>query len=118
LVKANIIGNIHLFNLIIPLVLRGQAKKLIAISSGLADPDLAAKFDVTDSAPYSISKAALNMAVAKFSAQQAKGALFVTISPEMVNTGLYNNGKTFIEDDLQKITDLTVMQVRMSRNRR
>ena len=62
LVKANVIGNIHLFNLTIPLVLRGEAKKVIAISTGMADVDLTAKFDLTDGVLYSISKAALNMA--------------------------------------------------------
>jgi NAD(P)-dependent dehydrogenase (short-subunit alcohol dehydrogenase family) len=95
--KANVIGNIHLFNLTIPLVLRGEAKKVIAISSGMADAELAAKFDLTDGALYSISKAALNMAVAKFSAQYAtEGVLCMTVSPGMVDTGLYNNRKSFI----------------------
>jgi hypothetical protein len=68
LVKANVIGNIHLFNLTIRLVLRGEVRKVIAISTGMADVDLAGKFDLTDGVLYSISKAALNMAVAKFSA--------------------------------------------------
>ena len=118
LVKANVIGNIHLFDLTIPLVLRGEAKKVIAISTGMADMDLAAKFDLTDGVLYSISKAALNMAVAKFSAQYAKeGVLFMTVAPGMVDTDQYNDGKTLIEYDVQNITDLTVIQSRMSRSK-
>jgi len=90
--KANVIGNIHLFNLTIPLVLRGRAKKVIAISTGLADADLIAKFNLYDAAPYSISKIALNMAVAKFSAEYTKnGVLFMTISPGVIDTGNLSN---------------------------
>jgi len=86
--QANVIGEIHLFNLTIPLILKGKAKKVIAISSGFADIDLTANLELPNSAPYSISKAALNMTVAKFSAQYAKdGVLFMTISPGVVDTG-------------------------------
>jgi len=94
LFKVNAIGNTHLFNLIAPLVLKGRAKKVIAISSGFADKELMAKFDIHNSAPYAISKAALDMVVALFSAQYAKdGVLFMAISPGMVDTGNANNGK-------------------------
>lgn len=55
-----------------PLVLKGSVKKVITISSGMADPDFVAKYNIASSAPYSISKAAMNVAVAKFSAQYSK----------------------------------------------
>jgi NAD(P)-dependent dehydrogenase (short-subunit alcohol dehydrogenase family) len=85
--EANIIGNINLFNLFLPLVLKGSIKKVIAISSGMADIDLIAKFDVANGAPYSISKAGLNAAVAKFSSQfRSQGVLFMSISPGLVDT--------------------------------
>ncbi len=88
------IGQIHLFNLSVPLVLRGRAKKVIALSSAMADPDLTAKFDINDSAPYSICRAALNMAVAKFSVQYVDdGVLFMSITPGIVDNGLHANGK-------------------------
>ncbi|KAF4634343.1 hypothetical protein G7Y89_g3767 [Cudoniella acicularis] len=90
--KSNVIGNIHLFNLSLPLIFRGRVKKVIAISSGFADADLTAKFNIHDSAPYSVSKAALNMAVAKFSAEYStQGILFMTVSPGMVDTGLHKD---------------------------
>lgn len=95
--ETNVIGNIHLFNLTIPLVLAGRGKKVITISSGMADIDLVAKYDVEPGAPYPISKAAVNVAVAKFSAQYARdGVLFMSICPGMVETGLTSGGE-FVE---------------------
>lgn len=85
--KTNVIGNIHLFNLYLPLVLKGRAKKVIAISSGMADDSLITKYNVDLAGPYSISKAALNTAVAKFAAQYEKeGVLFLSLSPGVVAT--------------------------------
>ncbi|KFY12545.1 hypothetical protein V492_03818 [Pseudogymnoascus sp. VKM F-4246] len=90
--KVNVIGNIHLFNLFTPLILKGRAKKVIAISSGLADIESTSKFHLDHSAPYSIGKAGLNAAVAKFSARFAKdGVLFMSICPGAVNTGHNSN---------------------------
>ena len=95
LFKVNVIGNIQLFNLFVPLVLKGRVKKVITISSGLADIELTSKFDLDNAAPYSISKAAMNAAVAKFSAQYAKeGVLFMSICPGAVNTG-HNSDRGF-----------------------
>ncbi|KAK5654588.1 hypothetical protein OQA88_7217 [Cercophora sp. LCS_1] len=87
---TNVIGNIHLFNLFVPLILKGTAKKVVAISTGMADPDLVNKFDVDNGAIYAASKAALNMVVAKFSAQYKKdGVLFLALSPGFVDTKHY-----------------------------
>ncbi|KPM37616.1 hypothetical protein AK830_g8975 [Neonectria ditissima] len=86
--KTNVVGNVHLFNLYIPLVLKGKAKKIITITTGLADGELSAKFKLTHGAPYSLSKAAMNFAVAKYSAEYSdSGVLFLAISPGVVDTG-------------------------------
>lgn len=86
--RINVIGNIHLFNLYLPLVLKGRAKKVITLSTGLADDQFTAKLEIDGSSPYAISKAAMNTAVAKFSAAYAReGVLFVAISPGVVNSG-------------------------------
>lgn len=66
--NTNVLGNIHLFNLYTPLVLKGRIKKVIAISTGIADINLIAKYDIEGATPYSISKAALNTTVIKFAA--------------------------------------------------
>ncbi|KAK7999305.1 hypothetical protein PG990_011905 [Apiospora arundinis] len=87
---TNVIGVIHLYNLFLPLILKGQAKKIVAISTGMADSELVSKYQVGVGALYSISKAALNMVTAKFSAQyKEEGVLFLGISPGVVDTGNY-----------------------------
>jgi len=92
LFNVNVVGNVHLFNLFMPLVLKGSVKKVITLSSGLADQELAIKHGLYESAPYSISKTAMNMAVAKFQAEYEKdGVLFMSISPGLVNTGQFDN---------------------------
>ncbi|RYP71766.1 hypothetical protein DL771_004578 [Monosporascus sp. 5C6A] len=89
--KINAVGNIHLFNVFLPLIRRGKAKKVIAISSAMADVEMIRLYDVDAAAPYAISKAALNTAVAKFSARYRKERiLFMSISPGVVDTGHIN----------------------------
>lgn len=90
---TNVVGNVHLFNLVLPLILKGRPKKVITISSGMSDLDFISKSGIEIAAPYSVSKAAMNTAVAKFSAQHAKdGVLFFSMSPGLVDTGLFNDG--------------------------
>ncbi|KAI8937031.1 hypothetical protein NX059_006251 [Plenodomus lindquistii] len=90
--KTNVIANIHLFNLAMPLIQKGNVKKIITISSGMADMELVRNYDVVEGGPYSIGKAAMNMAVAKFGAEYAKdGVLFMSVCPGVVDTGLYND---------------------------
>lgn len=91
--KTNVVGNIHLFNLFLPLVKKGKVKKVIAISSGHADLDLINDLEFEVSALYAAAKAALNIVVAKFNAQYKKeGILFVSISPGVVDVGHFDNG--------------------------
>ncbi len=85
---TNVVGTIHLFDYFVPLLQKGTAKKAIALTSGLADIEPARLYDLEIGPSYSVSKAALNMAVAKFSAQYRKeGILFMSISPGVVDTG-------------------------------
>jgi NAD(P)-dependent dehydrogenase (short-subunit alcohol dehydrogenase family) len=93
LFHTNVVGNIHLFNLFLPLVIKGKVKKVIAISSGHADLDFINGLEVENSALYAASKAAMNVIVAKFNAQYKKnGVLFVSISPGVVEVGHFANG--------------------------
>ncbi|KAH8759775.1 short-chain dehydrogenase [Diaporthe sp. PMI_573] len=92
--KTNVIGNIHLFSLFLPLLLKGEKKKVVFISSGLADLDLISKYEIEVTGPYSLAKAATNVAVAKFHAEYAKdGVLFMSISPGVVDTGYFDPSK-------------------------
>lgn len=88
--NTNVIGVISTINIFLPLVLKSDVKKVIAISSGLADDSITNKYDLYENAPYSISKAALNTAIAKYNAAHGKntdGVLFLSISPGLVDTG-------------------------------
>ncbi|OTA66013.1 NAD(P)-binding protein [Hypoxylon sp. EC38] len=85
--KTNVVGNIHLFNIFLPLIRKGKAKKVIAISSGMSDVDLVRNFELDMAAPYAMSKAAMNFAVAKYHAEfHSEGILFMSICPGVVET--------------------------------
>lgn len=74
--------------------MKGNVKKIIGISSGLAAADLIRQYNLHYGAPYAISKAALNMAIAEFSAQYAKdGVLIISVSPGTVDTGHFDTGE-------------------------
>ena len=91
--QTNVVGNIHLFHLFLPLVLKGKVKKVITISTGVADLDLTNECEIDIGALYAASKAALNIIVAKFNAQYKKdGVLFLSISPGLVDVGRYDEG--------------------------
>jgi len=93
LFQTNVVGNIHLFNLFLPLVMKGRVKKVITISSGHADIDFINDLEVETSALYAASKAAMNVIAAKFNAQYKRdGVLFVSISPGLVDVGHFDNG--------------------------
>jgi len=71
----------------LPLLRKGTVKKVIIISSGMGDPDLVLSTGISNQAPYSISKAAVNMVVAKYAAEyKAEGFVFLALSPGLVDT--------------------------------
>jgi NAD(P)-dependent dehydrogenase (short-subunit alcohol dehydrogenase family) len=91
--NTNVLANIHLYNLFMPQILKGEAKKVIVISSGAADMDMVNDYDLSGSALYAASKAAMNMVTAKFNAQyKPDGVLFLSICPGMVEVGHFNGG--------------------------
>ena len=90
--ETNVIGTIHLINLLLPLVLAGATKKIIAITTGLTDEDLSRKHKIAIAAPYVISKAGLNNVVNKYHGEfSARGVLFMAISPGLIDNGQFSN---------------------------
>ncbi|CAJ2513871.1 Uu.00g019900.m01.CDS01 [Anthostomella pinea] len=88
--RTNVVGNMHLFNLFVPLVLKGTVKKVIALSSGNCDLDLINELEIETAVLYSASKAAMNVVVAKYGARYKRlGVLFLSISPGAVEVGHY-----------------------------
>lgn len=69
-------------------MLKGKVKKVITISTGLADIDFTNQYEADNGALYAASKAAMNVIVAKFNAQYKKdGVLFLAVSPGVVDVG-------------------------------
>ncbi|KAE8823867.1 hypothetical protein P3342_012494 [Pyrenophora teres f. teres] len=94
LFQTNVIGNVHLFHSFLPLVLASPSptKRVITITSGVADLDLTNAVEIDIGALYAASKAAMNLIVAKFSVQyKDQGVLFMEISPGVVEVGHYDN---------------------------
>lgn len=61
--RTNVVAQIHAINLFMPLILQGTAKKVVMISTGMADAELTRKHNLYENPAYSIGKAAVNMAV-------------------------------------------------------
>ena len=81
-----------------PLILKGDVKKVISISSGMADNELVTKFGVYEAGPYTVSKSAMNMVVSKFQAEyESNGVLFLSISSGLVDTGIGEECKLISE---------------------
>lgn len=86
--RTNVVGVVHTINAFLPLIRKGTQKKVVAISSGLADGDVVVRFGLSTSTPYSVSKAGINLLMAKYHAALAEsdGITFVSISPGVVQT--------------------------------
>ncbi|KAI3324038.1 NAD(P)-binding protein [Xylariaceae sp. AK1471] len=100
-IETNVIGNLALYQAFLPLILQGKVKKVVCITTGMADVDFINQYDVEYGALYSASKGALNVINAKFSAQYKKqGVLFLGISPGVVDTG-YFTPETMSPEDIE-----------------
>ncbi|KAJ6601251.1 hypothetical protein DFH09DRAFT_559276 [Mycena vulgaris] len=88
--KVNTLGVVHTINAFLPLLRNGTVKKVVSLSTGLADLELTLLAEVASGeTSYAISKAALNMVVAKYAAQyKAEGFTFLALSPGLVNTSI------------------------------
>ena len=93
---VNAIGVVKTIHAFIPLLRKGHVKKIITISSGMADLELINKSEIPYATPYAVSKAAANTIVAKYNtAYRDEGMLFMTISPGYVNTERQGASKSF-----------------------
>lgn len=86
--KINVVGNIFLFSVFMPLVLKGDVKKVITIGSPMGNNDIISSLKIEIGGCYAVSKAAMLTTVAKFHAQYADdGVLFMSVAPGVVDTG-------------------------------
>ncbi|KAH8915512.1 NAD(P)-binding protein [Atractiella rhizophila] len=95
LFDVNVMGSIRTVNVFLPLIKKGNEKKITIISTISGSCTLAslnAPFDPSNLGvvgPYAVSKAALNMAGRKYAVELHKdGITVVTVSPGWVKTNL------------------------------
>ncbi|KAF3936383.1 C-factor [Dactylella cylindrospora] len=89
--QTNVIGVTYTINSFLPLIRAGEKKKIVAVSSLNGDIDATLKLGklgaMAGAVPYSVSKAAMNCLIAKFSIELRKeGILAFAISPGYVLT--------------------------------
>lgn len=92
--KVNAVGLVNTVQSFLPLIRKGSIKKVANISTAMADVDVINKVGIEGSGPYSASKAAANVIIAKYSAaHKSEGILFLSISPGYVATERNNEGE-------------------------
>lgn len=92
--KVNVLGLVNVVQAFLPLVRKGSVKKVINLSSGIADLELIHATELAIGGPYAVSKAAANVVVAKYAAAlKDEGILFLSMSPGFVATESNLEGK-------------------------
>lgn len=85
--EANVAGPLFAINAFLPLLRKGTEKRVTYISSSVADVPETIAARVTNSVPYSASKAAGNIVITKFAAElKDEGFTFLSIAPGAVAT--------------------------------
>ncbi|KAI0390142.1 NAD(P)-binding protein [Xylariaceae sp. FL0594] len=91
MMDTNVLANIHLYSLFLPQIRAGDARyrKVVAVSSGVADNDWTDECEIEPACLNAMSKAALNVVTAKFHAQYGRreGILFLSVCPGLVDAG-------------------------------
>ncbi|KZV96957.1 NAD(P)-binding protein [Exidia glandulosa HHB12029] len=87
--ETNVLGPILTTNIFIPLLLKGKTKKVLSLSTGVADPAFVLKSEFPYGVAYGIAKTGVEMANVKYAIKYKKdGLVFLAISPGVVNTAL------------------------------
>ena len=85
--QVNVVGLINTINTFISLVQASSIKKIVALTSGMGDCDFVNESGIDGGAPYAISKAGVNMVVAKYNTTyKSDGVLVMGICAGSVNT--------------------------------
>lgn len=85
--EVNVLGTVYSVNAFLPLLRNGTMKKIVSISSGLADLDFTLLSGNPKFLTYCSIKAALNMVIAKYSQElKHEGFTCIALSPGLVNT--------------------------------
>lgn len=96
---TNVAGALYSVNAFIPLLKSSAIKKVVVVSSGMADPGIISVSEIAESIPYAMSKAAANILVAKYAVEYKKdGIIFLALSPGYVQTRAEDpdNGESYL----------------------
>ncbi|EPQ50278.1 NAD P-binding protein [Gloeophyllum trabeum ATCC 11539] len=86
--EVNVYGVMITILTFIPLLKKSSIKKVVTLSSAMCDLDFINGTGMTTSVSYSISKGAVNVAMAKFAAKfKDDGIIFLSICPGLTSTG-------------------------------
>lgn len=86
---TNVLGTILPTNIFLPLLRKGQVKKVLSLSTGLADPASVLMVGNKYGAAYGITKVGVEMANIKYATKyKEEGFTFLTISPGIVKTDM------------------------------
>jgi len=84
---VNVLGVMYSINAFLPLIRKGNAKKITVVSTGLGELELTQNSNIAFSVQYSATKAATNIVVAKYAAElRGEGIILLALSPGLVNT--------------------------------
>jgi NAD(P)-dependent dehydrogenase (short-subunit alcohol dehydrogenase family) len=84
---TNVAGMVFAINSFMPLVLKSEIKKVVAISSASGDIDASMQGHVQDALTYGISKAGMNLLVQRYAvAYKDHGVVFLAMNPGWVYT--------------------------------
>ncbi|OGM42011.1 putative short-chain dehydrogenase [Aspergillus bombycis] len=85
--STGIYGGLWTTNAFLPLIEKGIQKKIVHISSAMADLDLINKTGISYAVAYSVAKAGMNVQIAKYAAELApRGIKVLALSPGWVDT--------------------------------
>ncbi|KZV87733.1 NAD(P)-binding protein [Exidia glandulosa HHB12029] len=85
--ETNVIGPVLTINAFLPLLRKGQVKKVLTLSTGVADAPTVLASEYAYSPAYCVSKTGLEMVSVKYAIKyKTEGFVFLTISPGVVAT--------------------------------
>ncbi|CAH6723585.1 putative short-chain dehydrogenase/reductase Atnbp [[Candida] jaroonii] len=91
-IRVNAFAQIYIANKLLPLVEKSVEKKIIFLTSTLGSAEYTEKSKFDTIIPYSVSKAVLNMIIAKYAAYgRSKGMTIMGICPGIVNSNNADN---------------------------
>ena len=99
---TSVYGSLWVTNAMLPLIEAGHEKKIVHLSTGMADSDLIHVTGITYSVAYSVAKAGLNIIVAKYAEElRDKGIKVLSLSPGWVETnGLAPEGSESMQSPI------------------